>query len=607
MELDFERVKKYEKWVWLATCFILVFVMYGQTIFGDFVFDDRNIVEHQAILSDPNQLHKTLSLPFWSQESGLYRPITLLSYTFNYIVFGVSPWGFHLVNLLLYALVGWLIWLVFKRLFGSQILAGLTAVLFLILPIHTEVVANISGRSEILALLFSLLVFWELAKDKINFWRPGLWFLLAIGSKETAIAAVPIGMIIVWIKNNPNFVIPGLPAPPWRWTRNPKTWIPAFARLAASLAESRRGAMAKRAGMTKKRDAFLISLLSILVGALIYFGARFLVLGQQAFLRAQTTIVENPLQFAAAKERLATAFKVLTMYLQKTFWPTNLCSDYSFNQIPVLQSFFNWPAVLGTTVIIILIIGVFIGWKKSPAISFGCAWFLLSFFLVSNFILPIGTIAGERLMYFPSVGICLLLAWGVVRMRSVIASDQGERGNPIDGGNISGLLRRYAPRNDKLLGLVFFILLFCLIVFYGAISFQRAGDWLTEKKLFASAAKCAPNSVLSRSNLGAAYYLEGNLAEAKKALLEAQAIYPDYPKGVNNLGLVYWKEGDKAQARELFLKALSYRFPYYGAYENLALLAIEDKNWPEAKNWLLKFYSGNEPAAEAYLRAYRGW
>lgn len=551
MELDVKRVKKYEKWIILAVCFILVFLMYGQTLWGDFVFDDRGIVDHASMLSDPNQLHRTLSLPYWTAEAALYRPTTLLSYAFNFFFLGRGAWGFHFINLLLYALTGFLTyWLVF-RLFTKRSLAYLTAVLFLVLPIHSEAVANIIGRAEILALFFSLLFFRELLKEPSfswkNFWLPGLWFLLAMGSKETAIAALPIAALIIWLK--------------------------------------------ERALSRQVFFKYLYPALAIFSGALIYFGARFLVLGREYFLSVQTTLVENPLMFTSAQGRLAAALEVLAMYLQKTFWPPGLCSDYSFNQIPVAQSFLNWSTLLGAGAFIILIAGIFVGWKKAPVLSFGCAWFVLSFFLVSNFLLPIGTIAGERLMFYPSLGLCLIVAAMIIYAAKKLAD----------------FFRRRAIGAAPFSWFIGLALLSALIIFYGLASWQRAGDWLTEKRLFVSAAACAPKSVLSQSNLGAVYYLEGNLPAAKEALLQAQAIYPDYPKGVNNLGLVFWKEGDRVKARELYLKALSYKFPYYGAYENLALLAIEDKNWAEAKDWLLKFYSGNQAAAETYLRAYRGW
>ena len=174
------------------------------------MFDDRYIVDYRATLSDINSLHKVVTVPYWSRESGLYRPFTLLTYSFNYILLGSDPWGFHLINLILYALTGFLIFIIIKKLFKNNLLAYVTSGLFLVLPIHTEVVANIIGRAEILMLFFSLLVIWELTKEKINFWRTGLWFLFAIGSKETAIAMLPIILLVIYLiergKNSKNVI-----------------------------------------------------------------------------------------------------------------------------------------------------------------------------------------------------------------------------------------------------------------------------------------------------------------------------------------------------------------------------------------------------------------
>ncbi|MFH0803932.1 MAG: tetratricopeptide repeat protein [Candidatus Tagabacteria bacterium] len=525
-----------EKLIFLAVCLGLVLLIYGQTIFGDFVFDDRGIVEHQFLLSDLKNFHRILTYPYWTEEVGLYRPVTLISYGLNFAVLGKDPAGFHFVNLILYAISGFLIFLLVKKLFFNKILAYLSSFLFLVLPIHTEVVSNIIGRAEILALFFSLLVFWELSREKINFWRPGLWFLLAMGSKETAIAALPIILFLIYFKEKKFF----------------KKEI---------LARYFSGAIA------------------VFVGGIIYFLARFFVLGRQYFLGVETTIVENPLKFAPFLPRIITAFKVLTIYLKKSFWPFGLCSDYSYNQIPVLDNFFNWETILGAAVFLFLIAGVFIFLKRAPILSFGSALFVFGFLPVSNLLFPTGTIAGERLVYFSSLGLCLWLA------------------------AILFFISKIKPQ--KFFQWLFLFSAISLVVFYAAMSYWRSNDWLTEKRLFISASRCAPDSVLSRSNLGAIYYLEGNLGEAKKELLQAQKIYDGYPKGVNNLGLVYWKEGNKEKARELFLRALSLRFPYYGAYENLALMALEEGNLEEAKKWLLEFYSGNEEMTEFYINSYR--
>ena len=572
--------KTKEKLIFLAICFLAVFLMYGRTLWGDFVFDDRGILDHRAMLADLNQLHRTLISPYWTEETGLYRPITLATYSLNYFFFGSGAWGFHLVNLIFYALSGFLLFLVIDRVFGKKILAWTAAVLFLVLPIHTEAVANIVGRAEILALFFSLLFFWELTRHQINRWRPGLWFLLALGSKETAIAALPLALLIIYFYGR----VKTDEAGPGEAAEDSLVKISWLERKIGGLKFLPADSFFKKSIFWK----YFYPSLSILAGGAIYFSVRLLILGRQYFSAVETSLVENPLKFASGLDRLATAFKVLAIYLQKSFWPFGLCSDYSYNQIPVLHNFFNLAAIAGLAAFLFFIAGFFAFWRRAPVLSLASAWFLFSFLPVANLIFPTGTIAGERLMYYPSLGLVLFLAWGLVALFEI-------------------LRRQLAAQNDKKRiweNFVFFALCPSLILFYGWHSYERSLDWLTEKRLFVSAVRCAPSSVLSRSNLGAVYYLEGNLAEAKKELLRAQEIYDSYPKGVNNLGLIYWKEGDKAKARQYFLRTLSFRFPYYGAYENLALMALEERNIKEAKDWLLKFYSGNEEAADLYIRIF---
>jgi tetratricopeptide (TPR) repeat protein len=559
-------VKKFrkEKLVFLFFCFILVFSVYGRTLAGDFVFDDRSIADNYHLLQF-NNLAGVVTTPYWTEAAGLYRPVTLLSYALNFSFFGQGPWSFHLVNLILYAFSGYLIFLLLQRVFARKEISYLVSILFLLLPIHSEAVANITGRSELLALFFSLLVFLELIKKRPGPWRAGVYFLLAIGSKETAIAVLPLAAIIVYFKEKMVF--------------------------AKEQEIGKKGSLKLMVGRIKFSfdnwfvgvflEKYFYPAIGLLIGGSIYFFVRYLVLGRKYFLTVATSVVENPIKFVVAKERIVTAFGVLTMYLKKSFWPVKLCSDYSYNQIPVLHSF-NLESLAGLAIFLFFIFTIFFFWKRQPILAFGSAWFIFSFLPTANLVFSTGTIAGERLMYYPSVGLCIFLAAGLLFFKKI---------HPI-------------PRGIKIFHALFWVILVGLVMFYAVIGFRRGGDWLTEKALFSSAAKCAPNSVLSRSNLGAIYYLEGNLDESKKELLTAQSIYDGYPKGINNLGLIYWKEGDLKKAREYFLKALSFDFPFYGAYENLALLCLEEKKYDEAKKWLAEFYSGDEKTADLYIQNY---
>lgn len=541
----FLLVDKKRKALFGVVCFILVFIVFGPSLWGGFVFDDRSIVEHQGLFKNVNNLLKVMAMPYWSVESGLYRPTILASYVFNYSFFGQGAWSFHLLNLIFYALTGFLLFLLVIKLFKRKKLAYLTAILFLVLPIHAEVAANIVGRAEILALLFSLLVFLELAKEKSNPWKAGFWFLLAMASKEVAIAALPISALIIFYKKI--------------YRQN-------------QLFEKKENSLrvAGSSNLIARGLHFFSPLLVLFSSLAAYFTARFLTLGGN-FLSNNATLVENPLKFVSWRQRIATALKILTMYLFKTVWPFKLCADYSYNQIPISNNFLNFQTIFGLLILLFLCFGIIIFLFRKPSLAFACAFILCAFIPISNLILPIGTIAGERLVYFASVGLCVFLA--------------------------EGLLLIY--KKFRLLGLM---LAMSLIVFYSAASFVRGLDWLSEEALFVSSAQCAPNSVLSRSNLGAVYYLNKDYKRAEEEFFKAEKIYGGYAKAINNLGLVYWKMGEVDKAKKQFFKALSGQDYYVGAYENLALLALSQNNEKEARKWLVLFFNGNQKEADNYLR-----
>ena len=143
-----------------------------------------------------------------------------------------------------------------------------------------------------------------------------------------------------------------------------------------------------------------------------------------------------------------------------------------------------------------------------------------------------------------------------------------------------------------------------IIIFYSFVSIQRSIDWLSEKRLFVSAGQCAPNSVLSLSNLGTVYYFEGKYDDAEKILLQSVNIYNGYSKGLNNLGLVYWKMGKLDKAKNYYRQSLLARFPYPGAIENMSLLYLSQNDLKNARRWLNVFYPNEKQAIDTYLKQY---
>lgn len=527
-------------WIFL----LLVVVIYGQTLWGDYVFDDRGIVNLYQALENPFALKQIFLLPYAAIEAGLYRPVALLTYSLNFLFTGTSPFGFHLVNIILYWLLCFSIFQFLEKLFKSRTFALATSFLFLTLPIHTEVVANIIGRAEIMALLFSVLLLKELLNEKINHYKVGLFLFLALGSKETAIAVLPIALLVIFVHEKYNL---------------------------ADFALTAKNILSK----------YLYPILASLSATVFYFCLRLIVLGPEHFVGIETTIVENQLMFTDGFSRFYTALQVLAMYIGKSIVPINLCSDYSYSQIATTYSIWQMESLLGLAVLIFLVFSIFYFIRRRPEISLGSAIFLFSFLPVSNLFFPIGTIAGERLMFFPSLGLCVLLAYFALKLYS--------------------LLKLRWPNNSNL-AKIFYILFISILALYSLVSIARARVWLSEKRLFTNASICAPKSVLSTSNLGTIYYIDGNLKEAERVLLQSIDIYPKYSKGLNNLGLVYWKMGEIQKAKQYYLAAMATDFPYPGAYENMALLYLSEGDLANGRKWLMQFLSGNKQSVDQYIR-----
>src|SRR5438093_2054795 len=98
-------------------------------------------------------------LPYLDSLQGafVYRPLTMVSYGLNALL-SPNPLSYHLMNVALHALAALAAFSLARSLLRSTPAAGVAALLFAVHPVHTEPVANIAGRAEVLAGLFSLLV-----------------------------------------------------------------------------------------------------------------------------------------------------------------------------------------------------------------------------------------------------------------------------------------------------------------------------------------------------------------------------------------------------------------------------------------------------------------
>lgn len=164
-----------------------------------FAFDDIRQVLGNEFIRRIGNLPLAFTSSVWSFETEVitvtadpyFRPLFTALFILNYAAFGVTSWGWHLVNVLIHMGVASLVFLVLREIVGRPGVAVLAAGLFAVHPVHSESVAWISGITDPLMALFLLPAFYlylnhRKSGRKIVIAAALVFFFLALLSKETA-------------------------------------------------------------------------------------------------------------------------------------------------------------------------------------------------------------------------------------------------------------------------------------------------------------------------------------------------------------------------------------------------------------------------------------
>lgn len=361
------------------------FILYANTIGHEYALDDAIVLsENQFTKSGISGIKDILSYDtftgFFGKEKqlvagGRYRPLSLITFAIEVEFFGLNSHISHFINIILYILTVFLIFKVFKRLvpknseFVFLSISFLSALLFLFHPIHTEVVANIKGRDEILAFLFALLSLYQslkyLEKEKLlHLLYSFIFFFLGLLSKENTITFVVI--------------------------------IP----LALYFFKS------------EKLKNYVMVIVPLLLSSFLFLIIRKIVLGPQP-TELPTELMNNPFihngKMLSFFERIPTVLLTFGMYLKLLIFPHPLTFDYYPKQIPIIE-WMDWRAILPLVLYTLMFVFAIFRFKKKDILSFAILFFLISFSIVSNIVFPIGTFMNERFMYISSFGFSLILA-----------------------------------------------------------------------------------------------------------------------------------------------------------------------------------------------------
>src|SRR5690349_15665328 len=150
------------KWALALIIAGVAFALYVNTLGNGYALDDFSVIKEnrqtkQGWGAFPEIFKTSFRYGYITNQDELYRPLPKASFAIEWAIAPDNPALAHFTNILLYALTGMLLFLTFRKYMGgSVVIPFIASLLFIAHPIHTEAVANIKSRDEIMSLIFSL-------------------------------------------------------------------------------------------------------------------------------------------------------------------------------------------------------------------------------------------------------------------------------------------------------------------------------------------------------------------------------------------------------------------------------------------------------------------
>ncbi len=373
----------------VAAAVVMALVVYAPSVGNGFALDDvGDIVENTAVHTLANT-GDILTSPYRGRVPpgrSPYRPVTSLTYALNWTMGSGSPVPFHAFNVALHGTNTALVTVLLTTLGATPILALLGGAVFAAHPVHVEAVANAVGRGDALMALFVLLgALAYLGRFHSAWARVGLVSLayaMALASKENGVV------------------------------------LPALLVLLSLLFPERVG----QAGRTgRERWDSQLPLFAALAGVLVlYLTVRYQVLGTLFHRDAAPYIVMLPTSL-----RMTTAVANVTELVRLLLFPADLVADYGPGVIlpagiGALRFWLGGGVLLAVAALAVRTLArrglglaeeppTASSLRRSPWVTLGVVWVVLSLAVVGNVLFPVGVWVAERTLYLPTVGVSLLV------------------------------------------------------------------------------------------------------------------------------------------------------------------------------------------------------
>ncbi|PNJ67291.1 TMTC1 isoform 7 [Pongo abelii] len=532
---------------------------YGRSLQGEFVHDDVwAIVNNPDVRPGAPLRWGIFTNDFWGKGMAentshkSYRPLCVLTFKLNVFLTGMNPFYFHAVNIILHCLVTLvLMYTCDKTVFKNRGLAFVTALLFAVHPVHTEAVAGIVGRADVLACLLFLLAFLS-----YNSLFLGTCAMLV---KETGITVFGVCLVYDLFSLS---------------NKQDKSYL---------RASSNRNFLLTMRPFLKRAILVLSYVLVILYFRLWIMGGSMPLFSEQ----------DNPASFSPY---ILTRFLTYSYLLAFNVWlllaPVTLCYDWQVGSIPLVETIWdmrNLATILLAVVIALLSLHCLAAFKRleHKEVLVGLLFLVFPFIPASNLFFRVGFVVAERVLYMPSMGYCILFVHGLSKLctwlnrcgaTTLIVSTvlllllfswktvkQNEIWLSRESLFRSGV--QTMPHNAK--------------VHYNYANFLK--DQGRNKEAiyhYRTALKLYPRHASALNNLGT---LTRDTAEAKMYYQRALQLHPQHNRALFNLGNLLKSQEKKEEAITLLKDSIKYGPEFADAYSSLASLLAEQERFKEAE------------------------
>ena len=491
------KAKNYEpltniKYIWGIIISIIAFLLYANTIGHDYALDDSGAITGNRYVQEGfHGIFKLLKVDFWhfaNAHLGYYRPLSLITFAIEYHFVHGNPHVSHFINCLIFALSGGVLFILLNKILKSYhpVFSFAIALLFVAHPIHTEIVANVKGRDELLSFFNVMLMLWFALKyiDSKKIWYliiSLVFCYLGMLSKETALTGVMLVPVFLFYYTDEKVI-----------------------------------------------DCLKKSIPYAIVLALFFIQKKYLLGTLSGVIPGD--IVNYP--YTNSHVKLPTTFMLFAFCLRLLFVPQPLRYDYSFNQLPAID-FSNGLAWLG---IVLFFAGAYFAYKqtfKKSIFGFALSIFYITLIPSLAFTILRGGIFAERFLFFPSLGFSIALVYVACLLVKIDIS-----------ASISSI-KIWLRSNTK-----YILLISVLFILYSFKTVTRNAAWKDNFTLFSTDIKTGKNSAQNQYHYANQYIYFASIEkdEAKKqdyvskaiaALRQSLRIHPRFGESYYLLGLAY--------------------------------------------------------------------